>query len=338
MAKRKRLIPTPLAGGPPVLETKEGSLPGMSRPGAATSLTPPVAQVAGEAASTGALQEMADYLATARAEGRMLEALPLSQIVTDHLRRDRIVPGGDMLADEDMAALVDSLRARGQQAPIDVVKLTNTPQTRYGLISGMRRVTALRHLMAETGEARFATVKARVLPRDGASAAYLAMVEENEIRADISFYERARIVVQAVEAQAFPDKTAALQGLFGNVSRAKRSKIGSFMAVVGALDGVLRFPQAISERRGLALAKALEGDKRLAARILRALEKTAPQHPAAEQAVLDRALRPSKPKPEAAPQPVTLATEGDRLVLSGPGVDAGLKRDLAAWLKARLTT
>jgi ParB family chromosome partitioning protein len=46
-----------------------------------------------------------------------------------------------------MAALVTSLRARGQQVPIEVV----AREGGYGLISGLRRVMALR----EIGETEF---------------------------------------------------------------------------------------------------------------------------------------------------------------------------------------
>ncbi|MBD3766047.1 MAG: ParB N-terminal domain-containing protein, partial [Rhodobacterales bacterium] len=78
---------------------------------------------------------------------------------------------------EEMAALRASLAARGQQTPIEVVELA---PGRYGLISGARRLAALRALAEETGEARFARVQALLRPFSAASDAYLAMVEENE--------------------------------------------------------------------------------------------------------------------------------------------------------------
>ena len=51
------------------------------------------------------------------------------------------------------------------------------------------------------------------------------MVEENEIRADLSFFERARIVRRAVEGGVFGSEKQALQSLFSAASYAKRSKI-----------------------------------------------------------------------------------------------------------------
>ena len=76
----------------------------------------------------------------------------------------------------------------------------------------------------------------------------------------------------------------------------KRSKIGSFLTLVAQLDGVLRFPGAIGERSGLALARALEDDPGLAARLRSALESSPPADAAAEQALIDAALKaPAEP-------------------------------------------
>ena len=78
---------------------------------------------------------------------------------------------------DEMAALVASLRARGQQVPIEVVarEAKGTGRNGYGLISGLRRVMALREIGA-------AEVLALVRRPETSSEAYLAMVEENEIR------------------------------------------------------------------------------------------------------------------------------------------------------------
>ena len=46
--------------------------------------------------------------------------------------------------------------------------------------------------------------------------AYVAMVEENEIRVGLSFYERARIAAKSVEAGVYPDDRAALRALFAD--------------------------------------------------------------------------------------------------------------------------
>ena len=90
------------------------------------------------------------------------------------------------------------------------------------------------------------------------------MVEENEIRVGLSYYERARIAARAAELGVFPDTASALARLFASASRAKRSKIGSFLRLYTALDDRLRFPAAIPERLGLRLARALDADAGLA--------------------------------------------------------------------------
>ena len=95
MAKRKRLsAPNPEALAGPLTE------PPMS--------PAPIAGVAAEAATTAALDEMAEALQSARREGRMILSLPLEQVETGYLVSDRIAAD-----DEAMEALKSSIRARG---------------------------------------------------------------------------------------------------------------------------------------------------------------------------------------------------------------------------------
>ncbi len=269
MAKRKRLTP-PRAdylvteaptdeGAPPKLETKalfpsyqQGSDP-KSR---SRSLGPPIAHVAGDAATSAALAEVTAELQSARAEGRMVQSLPLDKIDAAYLVRDRL--GG---YDEDMAALRASLKVRGQQTPIEVLE---TGQGGFGLISGWRRLTALQQLHTETGDNRFASVLAFVRRPIDAADAYVAMVEENEIRVGLSYYERARIVSRAVEEGVYSGTKQALSSLFGSGSRAKRSKIKSFLPVIEALGPHLSYPAAIGERLGLALSQKIQEDSSFA--------------------------------------------------------------------------
>jgi hypothetical protein len=125
---------------------------------------------------------------------------------------------------------------------------------------------------------------------------------------------------------------AALRGLFATASRAKRSKIGSFVPLTRAFDGVLRFPAAIPERLGLRLAKALAADPGLAERLSQRLRQAAPATAAAELALLTAALAPAA----AAPPPAEIRIEpvpgGCRL--TGAGVDAAFLARLQSWLAA----
>lgn len=306
MAKRKRLTPAQ----PGFLETKSlggdpgpGLTPGFAAqpappaPAPPAPSAPPIAQVARDSAASAALAEVAAELESARAEGRLIQALPLDAIRRDHLVRDRLIVDPD-----EMIVLKDSLRSRGQQTPIEVVALEDG---RYGLISGWRRLTALSELHAATGEDRFATVQAILRTPETAEAAYTAMVEENEIRVALSPYERARIVAKSVEQGVFPSTKLALQTLFAAASRAKRSKIGSFLPVVAALDGVLQFPAGLTERLGLRLSKLLEEDPDLGRDWRVRLRKYAPEDGAAEIAWLETAATEAEggagPAPAAAP-------------------------------------
>lgn len=319
MAKRKRLTPF---GAPEAEDLPEIIVP---------SVRPPIADMAGASAATAAMEEMAATLRAAREGGRLVLSLPLDQIEAGYLVRDRIASDP-----EEMAALVESLRARGQQTPIEVAQIG--PE-RYGLISGWRRLSALRQLEAEGTET--VSVLALLRKPDQASDAYVAMVEENEIRVGLSFYERARIAAKAVEAGVYPDDRAALRALFAAASRAKRSKIGSFLTVVRALDGALRFPESIGERLGLQLAQALEADAELGARLQADLVKVPAPDAATEQARIAKAMQAPKSALTAVVETIEpvpglrLRAEKGRVVIEGKRADAALTQRLADWLKAQ---
>jgi ParB/RepB/Spo0J family partition protein len=332
LAKRKRLTPAQpdyLETGGPAPETKSRFPLGVAR----TVTRAPIADVAGAAAATAALEEVTGELRAARAGGRLVQALPLDAVDAAYLVRDRLDHDPEALE-----ALLASIRARGQQTPIEAVELE---PGRFGLISGWRRLSALKRLHVETGEDRFARVQALLRRPETAEDAYLAMVEENEIRAGLSYYERARIVARAAELHVFPDEQAALRRLFASASRARRSKIGSFLPLYHALDARLRFPAAIPERLGLKLSKALTGTPELGPRLAERLRKAAAAETydaGAELAVLTRALAADPaPEPAAAP-PAPPAIRIERLAegcrLTGPGVDALFLQRLQRWLDA----
>lgn len=354
MAKRKRLTPA-----------QDGFLQADPAATARGSVSPaPIAQVAGETSANAALAELSDTLRTARAEGRMIEALPLDAVDDAHLVRDRMIQPDD----EEMEALMTSLRARGQQTPIEVVTLP-APKgpARYGLISGWRRLGALRRLHATDQDDRFATVQARIISPAGAQEAYVAMVEENEIRAALSLYEKGRIAQRSVHEGVYPTPRAALRGLFGSVSRSRRSKIGSFLTLVEPLDRVLRFPAAIPEKLGLGLAKALQEDHQFGSKLGARLREALPETAEAELKILTGVLRDWTRAQTAgttseaasltspAPRPRLSGLDSDsitrrltesriearfdpetaRIELTGGGVDADLFAALQGWLKSR---
>lgn len=340
MAKRKRLTPAALTGaesasegatGAP-LETKATNPFGVApAPTHAPTKRAPIAQVAGEASAQAALNEVAAELDAARNEGRLVQALSLDSVLADHLHRDRMVSDAD-----EMAALKGSLKARGQQTPIEVVVLEGGG---YGLISGWRRLQALQALHEETGDQRFAKVQALIKQPATVSDSYVAMVEENEIRADLSFYERARLACEAAKLGVYGTAAEAVSVLFAHAPPAKRSKIKSFIRIHEELGDVLRFPVAIPEKAGLALTQLLEREPARAAALKAALRDGEPADAVAERAVLDAALRGAAPKgakPKAKPREVipgvALECRRNRVVLSGSGVTPALQEALQSWL------
>lgn len=315
MAKRKRLT-VPIVPDTADLETKSAHK-GMR--------SMPIAEVAGDTAARAALDEVAGALAAAETEGRLIKTLPLEGIEAHHLSRDRIV-----IDAEEFEVLKNSIAARGQQTPVEVLHL---PNGRFGLISGLRRVEALKALGKET-------CLALVRRPESTEAAYIAMVEENEIRADLSFYERANVAVQAVEAGIYPTPAQAVKGLFASSPAAKRSKILKFVTLRTTLPKALRFPAAIPEKLGLALAKAIEADRGMANRIATALKRADPADAVAERQVLDRVLKAPEKKPRHAPGAevapgIALEAKKGRVVLSGPGVSVELGEALKIWLAER---
>jgi ParB family chromosome partitioning protein len=198
---------------------------------------------------------------------------------------------------------------------------------------------ALQALSAEDMD-RFGFVSALVRAPDTAADAYRAMVEENEIRADLSFYERARIAVKSVEQGIFPDAKTAVQSLFSAARAPKRSKILSFAVLVDALDDDLRFPTAIPEKLGLPLVAGLQERVGFKRQLTESLHRADPQDAAAERAVLEGALKksgraPKAPRGEAIASGIALKVGKGRVVLSGKGVDKALLQDLRAWLATR---
>jgi len=344
MAKRKRLTPPVAQDVAHAPEMKgmftaapAGQVPVSHRNGLAPSTisrTAPIADMAGAAAAQAALEEVSAELSAARAEGRLIHKLRTIDVDPAHLMRDRVE-----IDAEDLRTLMTSIRTRGQQTPIEVLE---TGPDRYGLISGWRRLAALARLHEETEDPQFAYVQALIRRPLNAHEAYVAMVEENEVRIGLSYYERAQIVARTVEAGVYPNTKKALQTLFASASRAKRSKIKSFLPIVEKLSSVLSHPAAIGERFGLDLAKHLE-DAEAVASLRATLQAGLDAGPAptaeAEQALIaqvlgdapettvpaTRSARSDIPKGEDIAPGLRMVRSRSRLSLIGPGVTDALE-------------
>lgn len=195
-----------------------------------------------------------------------------------------------------LGELKGSIAARGLRLPIEVFELA-TPKgdQRFGLLSGYRRLAAVKALLGDTGMAEYTKIRGIIRAPEGASEAFVAMVEENEIRSGISQYERGRVAVIATENGAFDSLETAIAELYQQASKAKRSKLRSFALVHEELGDLLAFPQALSERQGLRLAGALRAG--LTDDLRRELAKGQGVDAELEWALLEPVIRASEEAP-----------------------------------------
>ncbi len=180
-----------------------------------------------------------------------LHHLPIAQIDPAALLRDRTTLAPDALAD-----LQRSIAAEGLRLPIEVWRLsqprpaeTGIPHL-YGLISGLRRLTAC----AALGHT---TIPAFLRSPGSVALALAAMVSENENRAQVSPWEKGTLILNAVDEGHFETTDAAIAALYPTATRQTRTRLRAFAEVVSALDGTLATPERLSIERMERLATAL---------------------------------------------------------------------------------
>lgn len=232
-----------------------------ARPGMA-----PIAQIAAESAAMSDVAEPdaraarardqadAERLRHAEGQGLLIAEIPIDRIEEGAMIRDRMV-----MDESELLELRLSIAANGLRLPIEVFQLdpAQGQGPRYGLLSGYRRLHAVRALRALSGAAKYDSIRALIRPRTEADQAFVAMVEENEVRSDLSHFERGRIAVIAADQGAFSNVEEAVNRLYATGSKAKRSKIRSFALIFEELGDMLRFPEGLTEKRGLRLSTAL---------------------------------------------------------------------------------
>jgi ParB family chromosome partitioning protein len=297
--------------------------------------------------------DMADAKAyrLASADGRVIQAIPIDHIQPDVIVRDRTV-----IDPEEMAELKTSIAAHGLRLPIEIFARREGRRS-YALLSGFRRLRAFKELLDETGEDRFRTIPSLIRDPEALGGGFAAMVEENEIRASLSHFERGRIAVVAAQRGAFADTEEAVAQLFKAASKAKRSKIRSFSLIFEELGDMLEHAEALKERDGLRLATVLRAG---AAETLRtALAEAQVTSPEAEWAALEpvvaaydkggaspRGGRPRKSATRevlhdvALPGDVALRAESDGkgfvIRLQGRGADRALLERVVTQIEAAL--
>ncbi|WP_121066487.1 ParB N-terminal domain-containing protein [Chachezhania antarctica] len=270
----------------------------------------PIAQVAAETAAgydarppearAEAARDRKDAVRLRDAEGRglVMAEIPLEEIDADALVRDRVA-----LDQVEMRELEKSILSNGLRLPIEVFEYPEAEAqakgARFGLLSGYRRLRAVQALKGRAEDDRFDTIRAVIRDPDAMGGTFAAMVEENEIRASLSHFERGRIAVIASQQSAFPGVEAAVDALFPQASKAKRSKIRSFALIFEELGDMLTFPDLIKEKDGLKLAQALRDGAEN--KLRRSLAETVLDTPEEEAAALARALEDLDP-PKADPR------------------------------------
>lgn len=258
----------------------------------------PIAQVAADSAShvqaDGAetraararTEADAARLHEARASGLLMVDLALDEIDEDAMIRDRMTMG-----EAEMLELRQSIAAHGLRLPIEVFELDQPGRAgqRFGLLSGYRRLLATRGLRDLTQADKYATIRAIIRPQSDTGSAFVSMIEENEVRENLSHFERGRIAVIAANHGAFSNTEDAVDRLFATGSKAKRSKIRSFALIFEELGDMLQFPEHLTERRGLQLATALRQGAE--AQVRQALSHAAPADADDEWAVIEPVIR-----------------------------------------------
>jgi len=183
----------------------------------------------------------------------MIHHIPTDQILETAIARDRL-----SIHDEPLEELKHSILKNGLRQPVEVYEIDGP--TPYGLLSGARRLKAYRALADYVPDDRFATIPAFIREPGSLAQALAAMVEENEIRENISPFERGLIAARTVEAGVFDTLDAAITTLYAHASAAKRSRIRSLALVAERLEGVLKFPEALTIAQATRLASAIRQD------------------------------------------------------------------------------
>lgn len=181
-----------------------------------------------------------------------IQLIPIDLIVPDALARDR--------ASLDPAALeelVTSILNHGLRMPIEVYELPHPDETeRYGLISGFRRLKAVRTLRDDWGVPNHDAIPAFVREPQSAAEAMQAMIEENAIRAEVSPWEQARVALDARDQHIFDTAEAAIDGLYKSLNRDKRKRLRAVAHLAEEIDGLLTAPETLSLRQLLRIAAA----------------------------------------------------------------------------------
>ena len=150
-------------------------------------------------------------------------------LIDDDGPKDRLA-----ISDADVAALADSIRQHGQQVPIMVRPLPDAPG-RYRVVYGRRRLRAL----------KLAGMPAKALVRSLTDEqAILAQGQENSLRLDPSFIEKAVFVAELADAgydvAVIMDALAIDKPMLSRMTKVARTIPADVIRFVGPAHGIGR--------------------------------------------------------------------------------------------------
>lgn len=210
------------------------------------------------------------------------ELIPMQLIAAHAFLRDRTAPDPEALAELRHSILTDGLRQ-----PIELVELSEPLDgCTYALVSGMRRLTAMREIARLKGQEDTATIPAFLRAPQTMVQILRDIAAENEQHAPVSIYEKGRFLVQAVQEGYVDTLDSAISQLFPGTQRAKTYRLRAAAEVAEALEGRLSTPEALTQNQIEQLATALRkgfGDL---------LEQVLKQHPAQPLPLQMQALKP----------------------------------------------
>ena len=223
--------------------------------------------------------------------------IPLTEIDGAALTRDR-----SGLDEDALTELRLSIAASGLRMPVELFALSEPrPPHRYGLLSGLRRLHAYQALHELTGQERYTAIPAFLRAPGTMAEALAAMVEENEIRAELSPWERGRIALLAHRQEVFGTIEEAVAKLYPAANKVKRSRLRTLAHLADELDGFLTAPERLSLRQALRLAAALSAG--FGNVIRTALEESRLDDPQTQWQLLLPILTEAEQPPAEAPKP-----------------------------------
>jgi len=211
--------------------------------------------------------------------GLVIAEIPVEAVACTKLVRDRKAG-----ADAEIGELKTSIAELGLSNPIHVERMEDGG---YELIQGYRRLQSFIELGREAGGERYATIPAIVLAGgETLEQSYRRMIDENLVRADISFAEMGELARAYAESEATECESAddAVAVLFKSAGYQKRTYIRGFARLMALIGPALDHPEALSRNLGLAVLKRLEAEPKTRAALVADLE--AAGEAKAEQGIL----------------------------------------------------